>query len=235
VFRDQQFSGEMNSPAVQRIGDVMGLRGRQFAEDGGPMSHPVRPESYIAMDNFYTATVYSKGAEIVRMYHTLLSQEGFRKGMDLYFKRHDGSAVTCDDFREAMADANNRDFTQFGRWYSQSGTPTVTYDHEYDDKTGEFTLTLSQTTPTQPQNEPFHIPVSFGIVDSLTGSELLPTRVLELKEASKTFKFLLTPEGTPVPSILRGFSAPVKVVNAKGEDEDMLVTLAAFDTDGFNR
>lgn len=121
VFRDQEFSGDMNSNAVKRIEDVRGLRGRQFNEDAGPMSHPIRPESYISMDNFYTATVYVKGAEVIRMYQTLLSREGFKKGMDLYFERHDGSAVTCDDFLAAMADANGRDLSQFARWYSTPG------------------------------------------------------------------------------------------------------------------
>ena len=119
VFRDQEFSGDMGSKAVSRIANVKGLRGRQFAEDAGPMSHPIRPESYIAMDNFYTATVYSKGAEVIRMYHTLLTPTGFRKGMDLYFERHDGSAVTCDDFRAAMSDANGVDLTQFELWYER--------------------------------------------------------------------------------------------------------------------
>jgi len=126
VYRDQKFSSDMmDSSAVKRIEDVKSLRGRQFAEDAGPMKHPIRPESYISMDNFYTATVYSKGAEVIRMYSTLLSEEGFRKGMDLYFERHDGNAVTCDDFRMAMADANDVDLTQFARWYSTPGTPTV--------------------------------------------------------------------------------------------------------------
>jgi aminopeptidase N len=122
VFRDQEFSADMGSKAVKRVEDVRGLRARQFSEDAGPMSHPIRPESYISMDNFYTGTVYIKGAEIIRMYQTILSQDGFRKGMDLYFQRHDGTAVTCDDFLNAMADANGVDLSQFARWYSTAGT-----------------------------------------------------------------------------------------------------------------
>jgi aminopeptidase N len=240
VFRDQQFSGDMNSNSVQRIQDVAGLRGAQFREDGGPMSHPIRPESYIAMDNFYTSTVYSKGAEVIRMYHTLLGADGFRKGMDLYFERHDGSAVTCDDFRAAMSDANGRDLTQFERWYTQSGTPTVSYTSSYDPTTSSFSVTFSQSTPTQPSNEPFHIPISFGIIDSGTGTELLTTRIIELTKETASFNFPLPPSslsGKPIPSILRGFSAPVKLVNNNADEnqEETLSTLAAYDTDGFNR
>ena len=237
VFRDQEFSSDMGSRDVCRIENVRGLRARQFAEDAGPMSHPIRPESYIAMDNFYTSTVYSKGSEVVRMYQTLLGVDGFRSGMDLYFSRHDGSAVTCDDFRQAMADANGADLEQFERWYMQRGTPTVSYSSQYDDQTGELTLRLKQRTPAAPENEPFHIPVSVGVIDSENGNELLQTQVLELKSDSDTFTFPLKGVvGQPVPSVLRGFSAPVKLVN---EDADVsnfhLQTLAAYDTDGFNR
>lgn len=230
VFRDQEFSGDMNSKAVNRIENVRGLRARQFAEDAGPMSHPIRPDSYISMDNFYTATVYSKGAEVIRMYQTLLSVEGFRKGMDLYFERHDGEAVTCDDFLSAMGDANGVDLSQFARWYSTNGTPTVTYDYKYEE--GSFILTLSQNSTS---DEPLHIPISFGLLDKESGEEVVPTTVLELKETSQEFKFSNL-NGDVVPSILREFSAPVKLVSASAEDdEEALAFLAARDTDGFNK
>lgn len=232
VFRDQEFSGDMGSNAVKRIEDVRGLRGRQFNEDAGPMSHPVRPEKYVSMDNFYTATVYSKGAEIVRMYNTLLGADGFRKGMDLYFERHDGTGVTCDDFRAAMADANGVDLDQFGLWYSTPGTPTVTFSHSYDETTGTFSLTLSQSSKS---DKPLHIPVSVGLLDKSTGEEVVPTKVLELKEEKQTFEFPGL-KGDVVPSILRDFSAPVKLVSESGEnDEEFLAFLAARDTDGFNK
>jgi len=230
VFRDQEFSGDMGSNAVKRIEDVSTLRARQFAEDAGPMSHPIRPDSYISMDNFYTATVYCKGAEIIRMYNTLLSESGFRKGMDLYFERHDGTGVTCDDFRSAMADANGVDLGQFGLWYSTSGTPTVTYETEYEN--GVFKLSLTQKSK---NDKPLHIPVVTGLIDKVTGEEVVGNTVLELKENSQTFTF----DGLKndvVPSMLRGFSAPVKLVSSSGEvDEEALAFLAARDTDGFNR
>jgi len=232
VFRDQQFSGDMGSNAVKRIESVSSLRGRQFNEDAGPMSHPIRPESYISMDNFYTATVYSKGAEIIRMYNTLLTSEGFRRGMDLYFERHDGNAVTCDDFRDAMADANFVDLEQFGLWYETSGTPTITYSSEFDVKSGTFKLTLKQSST---NHKPLHIPVSTGLIDKATGEEVVPTKVLELKKLSQTFDF---PDlsGDVVPSLLRDFSAPVKLIPATGDvDEETLAFLASGDTDGFNR
>lgn len=220
----------MNSKAVKRIEDVRGLRGRQFNEDAGPMSHPIRPESYISMDNFYTATVYVKGAEVIRMYQTLLTPEGFNKGMDLYFERHDGSAVTCDDFLSAMGDANGKDLSQFARWYSTPGTPTVKYSSEYTD--GTFKLTLSQESKS---DEPLHIPVSVGLLDKETGEEVVATKVLELTEEKQTFSFDGL-KGDVVPSILRDFSAPIKLVPESGEtDEEALAFLAAHDTDGFNR
>jgi aminopeptidase N len=163
VFRDQEFSADMMGAngAVKRIGDVITLRARQFAEDAGPMKHPIRPESYLSMDNFYTATVYEKGAEIIRMYQTLLSVDGFRKGMDLYFERHDGSAVTCDDFLAAMADANGVDLTQFARWYGTPGTPTVKYSSTFNKNDGTFALTLEQTSSSTAG--PLHIPVAVGV------------------------------------------------------------------------
>jgi aminopeptidase N len=194
------------------------------------MAHPIRPESYISMDNFYTATVYVKGSEVIRMYNTILSKEGFRKGMDLYFERHDGSAVTCDDFRSAMADANGVDLTQFGLWYETAGTPTVKYSSSYD--SGTFTLTLKQQSNS---GLPLHIPVSVGLLDKETGEEVVPTTVLELKDHSQVFTFDNL-KGDVVPSILRDFSAPVKLVPESGEvDESSIAFLAARDTDSFNR
>lgn len=226
----------MNSKAVNRIENVKALRARQFAEDAGPMAHPIRPESYISMDNFYTSTVYNKGAEIVRMYQTLLGVDGFRKGMDLYFERHDGTAVTCDDFLAAMEDANGEsgaDLKQFALWYSTPGTPVVTYDYTYDADARRFSLTLTQTS--QSTQGPMHIPVSVGLLDKASGEEVVPTKVLDLKEDQQTFEFDGI-EGDVVPSILRQFSAPVKLMPASGqEDEEALAFLAARDTDGFNK
>src|SRR5471032_1350657 len=144
VYRDQEYSADEYSRPVARIQEVRGLRGHQFPEDAGPMAHPVRPESYVEINNFYTSTVYDKGAEVVRMYQTLLGRDGFRRGMDLYFQRHDGQAVTCDDFRHAMADANGRDLAQFERWYSQAGTPRITVRTRYDAAAKRYTLTLTQ-------------------------------------------------------------------------------------------
>jgi len=235
VFRDQQFSADMGSAAVKRIEDVRVLRARQFAEDSGPRAHAIRPESYMKMDNFYTSTVYEKGAEVIRMYHTLLGAAGFRKGMDLYFARHDGSAVTCDDFRAAMADANGKDFSQFERWYLQAGTPVVTAKGAYDAAQKHYSLTLSQHTAGtvgQPSKLPFHIPVRVGLLGK-DGRELVPSTVLELKEASQTFEFENVEGGTPVASLLRGFSAPVRL-KVEQSDED-LAFLMAHDTDSFNR
>ena len=221
----------MNSHAVKRIEDVNALRARQFAEDAGPMSHPIRPESYISMDNFYTATVYEKGAEVVRMYRTLLGKDGFRKGMDLYFQRHDGSAVTCDDFLSAMADANDVNLSQFKLWYSTNGTPTVTYETRFDEAAKTFYLTLRQESSSE---LPLHIPVAVGLLDNVSGKEVVPTKVLELREKEQTFEFPSL-EGDVVPSVLRGFSAPVKVVGSSSDEEKDWAFLAANDSDGFNR
>jgi len=232
VYRDQEFSGDMmNSHAVKRIEDVNGLRASQFREDAGPMSHPIRPESYISMDNFYTPTVYSKGAEVIRMYRTLLGKDGFRKGMDLYFERHDGSAVTCDDFLSAMAEANDVDLGQFGRWYSTNGTPTVKYETRYDAEAKTFYLTLSQESNS---DEPLHIPVAVGLLDKESGKEVVPTKILELKEKEQTFEFPGL-GGDVLPSVLRGFSAPVKLVGSSSDEEKDWAFLAANDSDGFNR
>ncbi|WP_321392665.1 aminopeptidase N [Emcibacter sp.] len=247
VFRDQQFSADMGSPAVKRIEDVRMLRQYQFAEDSGPMAHPVRPDNYIEINNFYTVTVYEKGAELIRMYHTLLGPENFRKGMDLYFDRHDGEAVTCDDFLSAMQDASGADLSQFSLWYSQAGTPELTVESRYDDTANVFELTLCQSipdTPGQTGKKPMHIPVAVGLVGpdgsdmplQLDGEnapqDVDGTRVLDLKEASQTFRFVNVSE-KPVPSVLRGFSAPVKLNT--GLDEDQFLFLLAHDSDSFNR
>jgi len=167
VFRDQEFSSDLRSRAIQRISDVIQLKTRQFAEDSGPMSHPVRPESYISMDNFYTSTVYEKGAEVIRMIHTILGEDGFQKGMKLYFDRHDGDAVTIDDFVSSMADANNTNFESFMPWYSKAGTPEVTVEDEYDSETKVYSATFTQKN----QNTPFMIPNEFGLI-AKDGSEI---------------------------------------------------------------
>jgi aminopeptidase N len=253
VFRDQEFSADMlgdaSSRAVKRIEDVRSLRATQFPEDSGPMAHPVRPDSYQEISNFYTATVYEKGAEVVRMLQTLVGVDGFRRGMDLYFKRHDGQAVTCDDFVAAIADANGRDLTQFKRWYSQAGTPRVTVDTRYDAHTYAFELTLSQATPPTPGQsgkEPFHIPFAIGLVAgdgrdmplqlegefSSTSSSAPATKVLDLTQARQTFRFINVGE-RPVPSLLRNFSAPVIVEHRYSDAE--LAFLSAHDSDAFNR
>lgn len=245
VFRDQQFSADMTSAAVKRIDDVRGLRLRQFAEDSGPMAHPIRPDSYISMDNFYTATVYRKGAEVIRMYHTLLGAEGFRKGMDLYFERHDGQAVTCDDFRAAMGDANGYDFGRFERWYSQAGTPTLEGVGSYDEGAQTYTLTLRQSYAALEGHEdrlPVPIPVRLGLLGS-KGQDLplqlageaeagATTRVLTLAEAEQSFVFQNVAE-RPVPSLCRDFSAPVRLRFERSRED--LAFLAAHDSDSFNR
>eukprot|EP00386_Alphamonas_edax_P007203 GDKI01023909.1.p1 GENE.GDKI01023909.1~~GDKI01023909.1.p1 ORF type:complete len:959 (-),score=369.55 GDKI01023909.1:294-3038(-) len=239
VFRDQCFSRAMGSAAVKRIEDIIVLRSRQFPEDAGPMQHQIRPESYIAMENFYTATVYDKGSEVIGMYHTLLGKEGFRKGTDLYFQRHDGQAVTCDDFRAAMADANGKDLTQFERWYLQAGTPELTVlSTKYDAAAKTFVIAFKQYTPPGPADPPgavklpFHIPIKVGLLDKATGAEIVPSTVLEMTEELQMFTFNnVTSE--PIPSILRDFSAPVKLkFDCSNED---LAFLMANDTDSFNR
>ena len=244
VFRDQEFSADQNSRAVGRIGDVRMLRASQYPEDAGPLAHPVRPDSYIEINNFYTATVYEKGAEVVRMIHTLLGPAQFRKGMDLYFTRHDNSAVTIEDFAQAMQDASGIDLSQFKRWYAQAGTPVVTAEDSYDPAERRYTLTLKQETaptPGQPEKLPYLIPLAMGLLGP--AGEELPTRlageaaaepgtrVLQLTEARQSFVFEDVPV-RPVPSLLRGFSAPVKL---KGVPLDRLVFLAAHDSDLFAR
>jgi aminopeptidase N len=247
VFRDQEFSADMiatdTGRAVTRIDQVRTLRQAQFPEDAGPMAHPVRPDSFVEINNFYTVTVYEKGAEVVRMYQTLLGREGFRKGMDLYFARHDGQAVTCDDFRMAMADASGRDLTQFERWYSQAGTPVVQAETRYDEQANTYTLRLVQScpaTPGQPEKLPFHIPVAVGLLGKdgrdlplmIDGKQLGTTAVLELTEADQTFVFTGVAE-QPTPSILRDFSAPVILKHGYSDAE--LVHLFSHDSDPVNR
>ncbi|MBC8208367.1 MAG: aminopeptidase N [Desulfobulbaceae bacterium] len=235
VFRDQEFSSDMNSRAVKRIEEVRVLKTFQFREDSGPMAHPVRPDSYEEINNFYTVTVYNKGAEVVRMIHTLLGTEGFRKGMDLYFHRHDGQAVTCDDFVAAMSDATGFDLSIFTLWYSQAGTPILTVSEDWQEKDGRYSLTISQScpaTPGQESKEPFHIPISFGLLDQ-NGEEVpLPSNLLELRQQEETFVFDGL-SGRPVPSLLRSFSAPVKMQIKRSRAEHAF--LMAHDTDLFNR
>ena len=244
VFRDQSFSADMRSAAVERIGDVRALRMRQFQEDGGPLAHPVRPDSYVTIDNFYTATVYEKGAELCRMVRTILGAEAFRKGSDLYFARHDGTAATCDDFIKAMEDASGCDLSQFKLWYAQAGTPRVKAHGHYDAAAKTYELTLEQnlaSTPGQDAKKPMHIPVAVGLVGrnsgrdlqiSLDGGKAAATQVLNLREAKQVFKLMGVSEA-PVPSIGRGFSAPVRFdIDLNGEDRAFLM---AKDSDSFNR
>ncbi|CAI9291173.1 unnamed protein product [Lactuca saligna] len=254
VFRDQEFSSDLGSRTVKRIGDVSKLRIYQFSQDAGPMAHPVRPHSYIKMDNFYTVTVYEKGAEVVRMYKTLLGSEGFRKGTDLYFKRHDGQAVTCEDFFAAMRDANNVDFANFLLWYSQAGTPIVKVTSSYNAEARTFSLKFSQTvppTPGQPTKEPMFIPVAMGLLDSsgrdmplssfyqdgklvsiTSGGQPVYTTVLRVTKGEEEFVFHDLDE-KPIPSLLRGYSAPIRLHSDLTEND--LFFLLAHDSDGFNR
>ncbi|WP_343642766.1 aminopeptidase N [Roseateles sp.] len=257
VFRDQEFSQDMaatpSARAVCRIEDVRALRARQFPEDAGAMAHPVRPDEYVEINNFYTATVYEKGAEVVRMYQTLVGREGFAKGMALYFERHDGQAVTCDDFAQAIADANpgsalSTRLDAFKRWYAQAGTPRLQARGVYDAAAGTFTLTLKQSTPATPGQDgklPQVIPVALGLLArdgqalplmlqgedgdaGTTGTE----RVLVLDQAEQSFVFVNVP-AEPVPSLLRGFSAPVVLDDGLGDAE--LLVLLKHDSDAFNR
>ncbi len=254
VFRDQEFGADIHSRAVTRIQEVRALRVGQFPEDAGPMAHPVRPASYAEINNFYTATVYNKGAEVVRMIHTLLGREGFRKGMDLYFQRHDGQAVTCDDFVAAMQDASGVDLAQFRRWYARAGTPRLKAEGSWDPATRRYTLTLAQRlAPTAYERRlveaglpvedgALHIPVSIGLVlpdgadaPLRLAGEAAPagtTRVLSLTEATQTFVFEDVP-AAPVASLLRGFSAPVLLDLEQSDVE--LAHLMAHDSDAFNR
>ncbi len=235
VFRDQEFSADMGSRAVKRIHDVNVMRSFQFREDSGPMAHPVRPASFVEINNFYTLTVYNKGAEVIRMMHTLLGAEGFRRGMDLYFERYDGQAVTCDDFAAAMEEASGADLSQFKRWYSQAGTPEITASQSYDAAACEFVLTLRQScppTPGQEEKEPFYMPVVVGLLGGQGRDMELEDSVCILKNREQEFRFRDVQE-KPVLSLLRNFSAPVKVKSDLG-DED-LAFLMAHDSDSFNR
>ncbi|MBI5717115.1 MAG: aminopeptidase N [Burkholderiales bacterium] len=250
VFRDQEFSADMAGPgtgplgagsgrAVQRIKDVRRLRSTQYPEDAGPMAHPVRPDAYLEIQNFYTPTVYEKGAEVVRMMSTLVGREGFARGLALYFQRHDGQAVTCDDFAQAIADANPgselaRRLEAFKRWYAQAGTPRLTARGQWDAASQAYTLTLAQhcaPSPGQPSKEPFVIPVLTALL-STDGRTLAAERLLVLEEAEQSFVFEGIAEA-PVPSLLRGLSAPVKLDD--GLPESARLTLLAHDSDAFNR
>jgi aminopeptidase N len=233
VFRDQEFSADQRSRPVQRIKDVAQLRARQFPEDGGPLAHPVRPDSYMEINNFYTATVYEKGAELIRMMHTLLGAEGYRKGIDLYFDRHDGQAVTCDDFAKAMEDANEVDLSQLKIWYSQAGTPSLSWRGEHDTEAKQFRLTVSQKTaptPGQPDKVALHMPIAIGLLGR-DGRELV-SRTVQLTEAEQTFVFDNIDQ-VPVVSFNRGFSAPVNIAIEQPHEE--LVFLMGHDSDAFNR
>ena len=246
VFREHQFCADQGSAEVKRIGEVRTLRAAQFPEDAGPLAHPVRPDSYIDISNFYTATVYNKGSEVIRMYHSLLGAEGYYRGMQLYFKRHDGQAVTCDDFLAAMADANDRDLTQFSRWYSQAGTPVLEVQDDYDATAQRYTLTVRQScpaTPGQAEKLPFHLPLVMGLLDQggrsmalhladSAASDAPLERLLEITSHEQQFVFEQVSE-RPVPSLLRGFSAPVRL--RYDYTDQQLALLAAHDADGFTR
>lgn len=243
VFRDSEFTADMHDRAVKRIEDATELRARQFPEDNGPMAHPVRPSSYIEINNFYTSTVYEKGAEVVRMIQTLIGEDAFRQGSDLYFERFDGQAVTTDDFVACMSEVSGRDLTQFKRWYSQAGTPRLAVTDSYDAGQGEYRLSFRQScppTPGQDEKEPFVIPVKMGLLG--TDGEDLPihtdadynpqTQVLTLTETETTVAFTGLNE-KPVPSLLRDFSAPVRLTFDYADDQ--LAFLARNDANGFNR
>jgi len=249
VFRDQEFSADMGSKTVKRVEDVAMLRAMQFAEDAGPMAHPVQPASFIEISNFYTLTIYEKGSEIVRMIHALLGPEKFRQGSDLYFNRHDGQAVTIDDFIAAMAEVSGRDFTQFMHWYRQAGTPKVKVKGSYDSQAKTYTLTFTQSclpTPECTDKQPYHIPVSMGLLgdagalrlscadlkDQLCDTSDNTQAVLEITDKTQTFVFDNVEEA-PVPSLLRGFSAPVKLHFDYSRDD--LIRIMRSDDDGFNR
>ena len=245
VFRDAEFSADMHSRTVKRIEDVAYLRTHQFAEDAGPMAHPVRPDAFMEISNFYTLTVYEKGSEVVRMIRTLVGAKGFRKGSDLYFQRHDGQAVTCDDFIRAMEEANGIDLTQFKRWYSQAGTPRLDVSDSYDAAANSYRLHVRQScpaTPGQTEKLPFVIPLELALLDAqgqelplqLVGEDVAVgrSRVLQITEAEQTFTFIGVPE-KPLPSLLRGFSAPIKLSYPYSRDQ--LMFLMQHDSDGFNR
>ncbi len=235
VFRDQEFTADLNSRPVKRIEDVRMLRTHQFTEDASPMAHPIRPASFMEINNFYTMTVYEKGAEVVRLYHTLLGQEGFRKGMDLYFERHDGQAVTTEDFLSAMADANAQDLSQMQVWYDQAGTPELQVSMVYDDASQRCTLHFSQSCPDTPEargkdKKPYLIPLKLGLLGA-DGRELL-SETLQITEHKQSVSFEGITE-KPLPSLLRDFSAPVKLSYHYSIDETIF--LMQHDKDDFNR
>ena len=246
VFRDQEFSSDMRSRPVERIGAVRALRARQFPEDAGPLAHPVRPDSYIEINNFYTATVYQKGAEIIRMMHTILGEDGFQKGMRLYVRRHDGEAATCEDFLAAMADANGVDFGQFARWYSQAGTPELAIAGRYDRAARAYEFTVAQSckpSPGQPEKAPLRIPLAIGLIDAQGRSVRLrldgeadgaaaTERLLNVTAARQNFRFVDVPEPKAV-SLNRGFSAPILVTAPQSGEERAF--LMAHDPDPFAR
>lgn len=245
VFRDQEFTADLHSRPVKRIEDVRMLRTHQFTEDASPMAHPIRPASYMEINNFYTVTVYEKGAEVVRMYHTLLGRDGFRKGMDLYFERHDGQAVTTEDFLSAMEDANGEDLSQLQRWYDQAGTPRVDAWMDYDAQAKTCTLRFKQMcapTPEAEEKQPFLIPMEVGLLDAqgndlplqLVGEDEAQgtSRVLRVTDAEQSFTFINIEE-LPVPSLLRGFSAPVRLYYDYSDEQ--LAFLMSHDSDAFNR
>ena len=232
VFRDQQFSGDMRSHAIQRIDDVLALRARQFREDAGPLAHAVRPESFVEINNFYTATVYEKGAEVIGMLKTLVGDVIYARALDLYFERHDGQATTIEAWLKVFEDASGRDLTHFARWYAQAGTPRLEVTDDYAD--GRYTLSFRQSTPPTPGQDskaPQVIPIAVGLLNP-NGDEVQSTRILEMTQAEQSFDF----DGLasrPVPSILRNFSAPVNLVDKTGQDNRAL--LLAHDTDAFNK
>jgi aminopeptidase N len=243
VFRDQEFCAEMRQPTVERIRDVRTLKAAQFPEDAGPLAHPVRPGRYIEINNFYTSTVYNKGAELVRMIHTLLGREGFRRGMDLYFERHDGQAATVEDFVACFEEATGKNLQQFMTWYSQAGTPELVCQLKYDARSRTADLTIEQVLPPTPgevKKKPLHIPVRLGLLGSngqdlpltLASGEHLEDGVIEVRKRSETFRFRDIPS-PPVPSLLRGFSAPVNLT-VERSDRD-LEFLMANDSDLYNR
>ena len=243
VYRDQEFTADVRSRAVKRVADVRTLRAQQFPEDAGPLAHPVRPSSYVEINNFYTSTVYEKGAEIVRMMHTLLGEAGFRRGMNLYFDRHDGQAVTMEDFVACMSEATGRDLEQFFRWYEQAGTPEVVAEGNWDGDSRTYELKLTQTIRPisgQPEALPLHIPLAIGLIGrdgrdlalDLEGRGVLNESVIELTEPSQTFRFRNVAE-RPTPSINRGFSAPVRLKAGLSTPDRLFIVEA--DSDTFNR
>ena len=242
VFRDQEFSSDMRSRPVKRIEDVRALRAAQFPEDASPLAHPVRPASYIEINNFYTPTVYEKGAEVIRMIERIVGRDGFRRGLDLYFERHDGEAATCDDFVAAMADANDVDFTHFKLWYSQAGTPELSVVGHWDEAANRYSVGISQVTPPtpgQPDKKPLYVPIDVALIGA-NGAPLETTydgvsgesHVVHLQEAEQSFVFDGVTEN-PILSINRAFSAPVRIKSDAGDAADAF--LMAHDSDPFNR